>query len=92
MKKIDTCALAPAARDEIRHRVIRLRQRSGMNATALAAIAGVHPGSVLKWLSWARNAGEGEKAMAFMTRLQPWPERVSSYFQHPAAQYEAQPI
>ena len=32
------------------------------------------------------------KAMTFMTRLQTWPERVRSYFQHPAAQYAAQPI
>jgi transposase len=33
-----------------------------------------------------------EKAMTFMTRLQTWPERVRSYFQHPAAQYASQPI
>ena len=59
MKKIDTRALTPAARDELRKMVIRLRQQSGMNAASLAAIAGVHPGTVLKWLSWARNAGEG---------------------------------
>ena len=59
MKKIDTRTLTPAARDEIRKMVVRLRQQSGMNAEALAAIAGVHPGTVLKWLSWARNAGEG---------------------------------
>lgn len=59
MKKIDTRALTPAARDEIRKMVIRLRQQSGINAAGLAAIAGVHPGTVLKWLSWARSAGEG---------------------------------
>ncbi len=33
-----------------------------------------------------------EPAMTFMNRLQTWPERVRSYFQHPAAQYTAQPI
>lgn len=59
MKKIDTRALTPAARDEIRKMVIRLRQQSGMNAEALAAIAGVHPGTVLKWLAKARKAGVG---------------------------------
>ena len=59
MTKIDTRALTPAARDEIRKMVIRLRQQSGMHAASLAAIAGVHPGTVFKWLSWARNAGEG---------------------------------
>ena len=59
MKKIDTRTLTPAARDEIRKMVIRLRQQSGMNAVGLGAIAGVHPGTVLKWLAWARNAGEG---------------------------------
>lgn len=59
MKKIDTRSLTPAARDAIRKRVIRLRQQSGMNAAALAAMAGVHPGTVRKWLAWARNAGEG---------------------------------
>jgi Uma2 family endonuclease len=59
MKKIDTRTLTPAARDEIRTMVIRLRQQSGMNAAGLGAIAGVHPGTVLKWLAWARKAGEG---------------------------------
>ena len=32
------------------------------------------------------------KAMTFMTRLQTWPERVRSYFQHPSAQYAVHPI
>ena len=59
MKKIDTRSLTPAARDEIRKLVIRLRQQSGMDAAALAAIAGVHPGTVRKWLSRARKAGVG---------------------------------
>jgi len=30
------------------------------------------------------------KAITLMTRLQTWPERVRSYFQHPAAQYAAE--
>ena len=59
MKKIDTRSLTPAARDEIRKLVIRLRQQSGLDAEALAAIAGVHPGTVRKWLSRARTAGVG---------------------------------
>lgn len=30
-----------------------------------------------------------EKALAFMTRLSSWPERVRSYFHHPTARYAA---
>lgn len=33
-----------------------------------------------------------EKALAFMTRLTTWPERVQAYFQHPAARYAASAI
>ncbi len=33
-----------------------------------------------------------EKALAFMTRLTTWPERVRAYFQHPAARYAASAI
>jgi len=33
-----------------------------------------------------------EKALAFMTRLSTWPERVRAYFQHPAARYAASAI
>lgn len=33
-----------------------------------------------------------EKAMAFINRLSTWPERVQTYFQHPAARYAASAI
>jgi len=33
-----------------------------------------------------------EKALAFMTRLTTWPERVRAYFQHPKARYAASAI
>jgi len=33
-----------------------------------------------------------EKALAFMTRLATWPERIRAYFQHPKARYAASPI
>ena len=33
-----------------------------------------------------------DKALAFMTRLSTWPERVRAYFQHPAARYAASAI
>lgn len=33
-----------------------------------------------------------EKANAFMRKLATWPERVRSYFQHPAARYASQPV
>lgn len=59
MEKIDTRKLTPAARDEIRKMVVRLRQQSGMATSALAEIAGVHPGTILKWLSWAKKEGQG---------------------------------
>lgn len=59
MEKTDTRALRPEARNEVRRMTIRLRQQSGMSVKALAKIAGVHAGTVSKWLSMARQEGVG---------------------------------
>ena len=59
MREIDTRSLHPEARNEIRRTVVRLRQQSGMSTAELAVIAGVHVGTIRKWLLQARQEGVG---------------------------------
>ena len=59
MDKIDGRKLSPAGRNELRRLVIRLRQQSGMTATGLADVAGVHVSTIRAWLAQARREGVG---------------------------------
>jgi len=59
MDKIDGRKLKPEGRNELRRLVIRLRQQSGMNAKALATVAGIHVSTIRDWLARARREGVG---------------------------------
>lgn len=62
MEKKDARKLTPDGRHQLRQRVVRLRQPSGLSAEDLAKVAGAHVSTVKGWLARAQREGVGALA------------------------------
>ena len=60
MEKFDARKLSPSAQQEIRHQVIRLREK-GLKRYEVSDITGVHPSTISRW--WKVYKESGKKAL-----------------------------